>query len=146
MSETSKHLEKAEKYLQKGRQADALAEYMEALREDPTNENVHQTAADLSIALGNHSQAIDLLTNVFEHQATVGDASKAIANYKKLARLTTPSVDHTFRYAQMVEKTSRRDALECYDKVVRAFTSAGRKADALAALKRVVALDATENN
>src|SRR5689334_12599296 len=35
MSDTSKRLEKAEKYLQKGRQADALVEYMEALREDP---------------------------------------------------------------------------------------------------------------
>src|SRR5512140_878630 len=98
MSDISKRLEKAEKYLQKGRQADALEEYIEVLREDPNNDNVRQTAADLSIALGNNSQAVELLTKILDRQTGAGDAGKAVANYKKLARLTTPGVDHTFRY------------------------------------------------
>lgn len=146
MSDISKRLEKAEKYLQKGRQADALEEYMEALREEPNNDNIRQTAADLSIAIGESAQAVELLNQLFERQAGSHDVVKAIANYKKLARLATPSLDHTFKYAQLVEKTSRRDALDAYEKVVQGFTSGGRKQDALAALKRIVSLDATEGN
>ena len=146
MSDISKRLEKAEKYLQKGRQADALEEYMEALREEPNNDNVRQTAADLSIALSETAQAVELLNQLFERQANAHDVVKAVANYKKLARMATPSLDHTFKYAQLVEKTSRRDALDAYEKVVQGFSSSGRKQEALAALKRIVALDATEGN
>jgi diguanylate cyclase (GGDEF)-like protein len=146
MSDISKRLEKAEKYLQKGRQEDALKEYLEALREDPSNDTVRQTAADLSIALGAHSRAVELLHYLFERQAEIGDVSKAVANYKKMARLATPKIDHTFRYAQLVEKSSRREAVDAYEKVVRGFTSAGRKAEALAALRRIVALDPTLAN
>jgi diguanylate cyclase (GGDEF)-like protein len=146
MSDINKRLEKAEKYLQKGRQQDALEEYLEALEEDPNNDNVQQAAADLSLALGKNSDAAGLLTKLFEHQAGINDTGKAVANYKKLARIGTPSVDHTFRYGQLVEKTSRRDAMEAYTTSVQGFTATGRKADALAVLRRLVALDPTESN
>lgn len=146
MPDFSKRLEKADKYLQKGRQADALDEYLEVLQEDPNQDGVRQSAADLSMALGKNAEAAEHLTRLFDRQTSVGDAAKAVANYRKLARISTPSVDHTFRYGQLVEKSSRRDALEAYTTSVQGFTAAGRKADALAVLKRVVALDPTEAN
>ena len=146
MPDISKRLEKAEKYLQKGRQADALEEFLQALREDPNNDGVRQTAADLAVSLGRTSEAADHLTRLFDRQAGINDAVKAIANYKKLARVTTPSLEHTFRYGQLVEKSSRRDAMEAYSVAHKGFTDAGRKADALAVLKRITALDPTEAN
>ena len=146
MPDISKRLEKAEKYLQKGRQEDALEEYLQALREDANNENVRQTAADLAVALGRNGEAGELLTHLFEKQAAVNDAGKAVANYKKLARVASPTVDHTFKYAQLLEKTSKREALEAYNSALQGFGAAGRKNDQLAVLKRVVLLDGSEAN
>lgn len=146
MPDISKRLEKAEKYLQKGRQADALEEFLQALHEDPNNDNVRQTAADLALALGRNSDAVEHLTKLFDRQASVGDSVKAVANFKKLARVTTPSIDNIYRYAQLIEKSNRRDAIEAYASAHQGFMGSGRKADALAVLKRLTALDPTEAN
>ena len=146
MPDISKRLEKAEKYLQKGRQADALEEFLQALRDDPNNDGVRQTAADLAAALGRTGEAAEHLTRLFDRAASIGDTVKAIATYKKLARVTTPSLEHTFRYGQLVEKSSRRDAMEAYVAAHKGFADSGRKAEALAALKRITALDPNETN
>ena len=93
MADISKRLEKAEKHLQKGRQDSALEEYLEALREDPHNEMVCQTAADLSLSLGRSSDAARLLAPLFDQHVASGDASKAVAIYRKLLRAGKPSVE-----------------------------------------------------
>ena len=46
-AEVTRRVEKAEKLLQKGKTADALAEYLQILESDPQNDNVRQMAADL---------------------------------------------------------------------------------------------------
>ncbi len=141
MADIQKRLEKAEKYLQKGKQRDALNEHLEILEEDPNNDSVRQTAADLCISLGQTEQAVTLLSASFDHSAQTGDAAKAGIVYKKLVRLTTPTVDQTFRYAQFVEKKDKKEALECHSQAVEGFLAAGRKPDAFKALQRIVALD-----
>src|SRR5215813_11520916 len=99
MADISKRLEKAEKYLQKGKQKDALNEYLSIIEDDPNNVNIWQQAADLAVTIGENAQAVELLSQLFDHQAEIGDQAKAIANYKKLARLGTPNVDQTFKYS-----------------------------------------------
>jgi diguanylate cyclase (GGDEF)-like protein len=146
MADLQKRLEKAEKYLQKGKQRDALNEYLGILEDDPNNDSVCQAAADLCISLGQTKDAITLLSESFDKHAQIGDAAKAGIVYKKLARLTTPTVDQTFRYAQFVEKKDKKEALECHSQAVEGFLAAGRKADALKSLQRMVALDPTLAN
>ncbi|MGH9521730.1 MAG: tetratricopeptide repeat protein, partial [Terriglobales bacterium] len=146
MPDISKRLEKAEKYLQKGRQADALDEFLQVLKEDPNNDGIRQTAADLAVSLGRNDEAAEHLTRLFDREAGINDVVKAVANYKKLARVGTPSLEHMFRYGQLVEKSSRRDAMEAYTAAHKGFAAAGRKADSLAVLKRITALDPTEAN
>ena len=68
MPDISKRLDKAEKYLQKGKPEAALEEYLAALEEDPKNEVVRQTAADLCIAAGRNSEAATLLGYLFDEQ------------------------------------------------------------------------------
>ena len=46
MADISKRLDKAEKYLQRGRPEAAVEEYLSILEDDPKNEQVRQTAAD----------------------------------------------------------------------------------------------------
>jgi diguanylate cyclase (GGDEF)-like protein len=146
MPDITKRLEKAEKYLQKGRMDAALEEYLGALQEDPANERVRDTAADLSISLGRNSEAAALLDAIFDQAASIGDNNKAVATYKKLARITTPAIERTHRYAQLIEKSSKHDSLEAYETVLQAFTAAGKKQEALAVLKRIVALDTSAEN
>jgi diguanylate cyclase (GGDEF)-like protein len=146
MPDISKRLEKAEKFLQKGRQDAALEEYLAALQEDPGNEQVLQTSADLCLALSRGTQAAELLTTLFDRQAAGGDPVRAAATYKKLARVAVPEIHQTFRYAQLVEKTSRRDALDAYSVAVQGFLRAGNKQEAYQALKRIIGLDPSEAN
>ncbi|HUR37429.1 MAG TPA: diguanylate cyclase [Terriglobales bacterium] len=146
MADIHKRLEKAEKYLQKGKQADALDEYLIALDEDPNNHNVRQTAADLCINLGHNKEAAELLSALFDHQAGIGDQAKAVMNYKKLVKSGAPTIDQTYKYSQLIEKTDKKTALEGYELAIKAFEAADRRAESLAALKRVVLLDPTAAN
>ncbi|HEV2112817.1 MAG TPA: diguanylate cyclase [Terriglobales bacterium] len=145
MPDISKRLEKAEKYLQKGKMQDALEEFLAAVEEDPENNAVRERAADLSISLNQNKEAGELLSVLYDRLGTA-DQAKAVVTYKKLARMTTPRVEQTFRYAQFIEKNNKKEALELYQKSAEGFVAAGKKDDALDAYKRLVALDASLEN
>ncbi|MGZ4818723.1 MAG: sensor domain-containing diguanylate cyclase [Terriglobales bacterium] len=146
MTDISRRLERAEKFLQKGRQDAALEEYLAAVEEDPGNDRVRQTAADLCLALGHGSEAARHLSTLFDHHAGSGDVGKAVSNYKKLLRAGHPSVDQTYKFGQLVEKTNRQDALEAYRAALRGFDSEGRKQEELAVTRHMIALDPSEEN
>lgn len=146
MADISKRLEKAEKYLQKGKTESALEEYLAILEDDPNNDNVRQTAAELCTSLGRGKEAAELLGLLFDRQAGIGDGAKANITYKKLLKVGAPTVAQTFRFAQLIEKSNKKDALESYQTALAGFTSSGNKKDALAALKRMVALDPSLEN
>jgi len=146
MADIHKRLEKAEKYLQKGKQADALNEYLYILQDDPGNHAVRQTAADLCITLGENQDAVSLLSDLFDHFAEIGDQAKAVVTYKKMARLGSPSVDQTFRYSQFIEKSDRKTAQEGFELAAKTYESSDRKQDAFQALKHLVNLDPTLTN
>jgi hypothetical protein len=111
MADISKRLEKAEKFLQKGKQESALEEYLEILRDEPGHRAAQQQAADLCIALNRGSEAIPILSNLFDYQAGT-DGAKANATYKKLARLTTPTAHQHFKHAQLIERSAKKEAIE----------------------------------
>ena len=69
MSNVAKRLEKADKYLQKGKIEDALEELLRANEDDPSNEQVAQKAADLCVSLNRNVDATRLLAFLFEKQA-----------------------------------------------------------------------------
>jgi GGDEF domain-containing protein/tetratricopeptide (TPR) repeat protein len=145
MPDISKRLEKAEKYLQKGKMQDALEEFIAAVEEDPENNAVRERAADLSISLNQNKEAGELLSVLFDNFGA-GDQAKAIVTYKKLARMATPRVEQTFRYAQFIEKNNKKEALELYQKSAEGFVAARKKDDALDAYKHLVALDPSLEN
>ncbi len=146
MPDITKRLEKADKLLHKGKKEAALEEYLGALSEDPGNERGREAAADLCLALNRDRDAARLLGEIFDRAAATADLGKAIATYKKLVRVVTPAVDQTFRYAQFIEKSNKSEAVEAYEAAVQGFIASGRKPAALTALKRVVALGASQEN
>src|SRR5713101_8234543 len=155
MAETSKRadrqdiarrVERGEKLLQKGKAAEALEEFLQALTLDPANDTVRQMAADLCLSLQRLSEAVHLLGEMFERQLEAGDAMRASLTYKKLARFANPSCGQKIRFAGLLENSNRKLALETYETALGELSRQGRKPEALGVLQRMVALDASERN
>lgn len=146
MADISKRLDKAEKYLQRSKPEAALEEYLAILDDEPKNDHVRQTAADLCLALDRRSEAAELFSGLFEQEFEAGETSKGSITYKKLTKLTTPTPIQTFRYAQLIEKRDKSEALEAYLAALRGFERQRNEKQALAACKRIVELSPTIEN
>jgi diguanylate cyclase (GGDEF)-like protein len=145
-AEITKRVERAEKLLQKGKTAEALEDYLQVLAAEPGNDTVCQMAADLCLSLQRIPQAVKLLGDLFERQIEAGDATRASLTYKKLARFVTPTWEQKLRFGELLEKSHPKQALETYEGVFQELTKQGRKPDSLSALKRMLALDSSEQN
>jgi tetratricopeptide (TPR) repeat protein/GGDEF domain-containing protein len=145
-SDIAKRREKAEKYLQKGKITAALEEYVAILREDPENDKIRQTAADLYIQVNDTQQATKLLGELFYRQVDAGDGANAALTYKKLTRFAKPTFEQTFRYAQFIETSNKKEALEAYEAALAGFTTQRNNKRALAVLERIVFLDPSGQN
>src|SRR5258708_502125 len=110
MPDITKRLEKAEKLLQKRRLDDALDELLEALREQPRNDEVRSKAADLCATLGHAEDAARLYGASFQQHSAAGDVPRAAAAYKKLSHLAPPSVEQMLRYAELMESGNSSEA------------------------------------
>jgi diguanylate cyclase (GGDEF)-like protein len=146
MSETAKRLERAEKYLQKGKLTSALDEFRAVLLEDPSNDFARQRAGDVCTSLGLTSEAAELLGGAFDRAVLHNRTADAVQIYKKLQRLGPVKTERTFRYAQLVEQSSAREALDAFKSAFQAFVAIGDKALALEAIRHMVALDPSPEN
>ena len=146
MTDISKRLDKAEKYLQRSKPEAALEEYLSILDDEPKNDHVRQAAADISLALDRRQLAADLFSSLFEQEFEAGESSKGAITYKKLAKITSPTPLQTFRYAQLIEKRDKHEALEAYETAVKGFERQRHDKQALAACKRMVEISPTIEN
>jgi len=144
--EIARRVERGEKLLQKGKPAEALEEFLQTLALDPANDTVRQMAADLCLSLQRMPDAVRLLGELFERQLSSGDGIRASLTYKKLARFANPSLEQKKRFAELLEKSNRKLAIETYENVFDEFSKQRRKTDALAILKKIVALESSERN
>ncbi|HTM37434.1 MAG TPA: tetratricopeptide repeat protein [Terriglobales bacterium] len=144
--EIARRVERGEKLLQKGKPAEALEEFLQTLALDPASDTVRQMAADLCLSLQRLPEAVRLLGELFERQLSSGDGIRASLTYKKLARFANPSLEQKKRFAELLEKSNRKLAVETYESVLEEFRKQGRKTEALAILKKIVALESSERN
>jgi diguanylate cyclase (GGDEF)-like protein len=145
-AELAKRLDRAEKLLQKGKTADALEEYLQVLAADTENDTVRQMSADLCLSLQRTPDAIRLLGELFEHQIAAGDATRASLTYKKITRYVNPTWEQKLNFGQLLESSNRKLAVETYESAFAEMVQQGRKPDSLVVLKRIVALDAKQQN
>jgi diguanylate cyclase (GGDEF)-like protein len=145
-AEIVRRVEKAEKLLQKGKTADALAEYLQILGSDPQNDNVRQMAADLCLSLNRGTQAVQLLGELFERQVEAADATRASLTYKKLARYANPTWEQKVRFGQLLENSNKKLAIGTYETALEDLQRQGRKEEALLVLRRIVSLEPSAQN
>ena len=142
----ARRVERGEKLLQKGKAGEALEEFLQTLALDPGNDTVRQMTADLCLSLQRLPEAVHLLGELFERQLAAGDAMRASLTYKKLARFANPSCEQKIRFAELLEKSNRKLALETYEAALEDLSRQSRKMEALPLLKKMVALDESERN
>ena len=145
-AEIARRVERAEKLLQKGKTAEALAEYLQVLENDPENDNVRQMAADLCLSLNKGGQAVRLLGELFDRQVAAMDATRASLTYKKLARYTNPTWEQKVRFGQLLEQSNKKLAIGTYENALEDLHRQGRKEEALLVLRRIVELEPTQQN
>src|SRR5215469_8459008 len=144
--EIARRVERGEKLLQKGKAGEALEEFLQILSLEPANDTVRQMAADLCLSLQRLPEAVRLLGELFERQSASGDAMRSSLTYKKLARFANPTCDQKIRFADLLEKTNRKLAIETYESAFEELKKQGRKSNALLILRKIVALDGSERN
>jgi diguanylate cyclase (GGDEF)-like protein len=145
-AEIARRIEKAEKFLQKGKPADALAEYLQVLQGDPDNDNVRQMAADLSVSLNHGAQAVRLLGELFGRQVAAQDATRASLTYKRLARYGNPTWEQKVQFGQLLESSNKKLAVGTYENALEDLHRQGRKEEARLVLCRVVGLEPVQQN
>ncbi len=145
-AEVARRVEKAEKLLQKGKTADALAEYLQILADDPENDNVRQMSAELCLSLNKGAQAVRLLGELFDRQVAAMDATRASLTYKKLARYTSPTWEQKVRFGQLLEHSNKKLAIGTYENALEDLQKQGKKEEALLVLRRIVSLETSQAN
>ena len=144
--EIGRRVEKAEKLLQKGKTADALAEYLQILESDRENDNVRQMAAELCLSLNKGAQAVRLLGELFERQVAAADATRASLTYKKLARYASPTWEQKVRFGQLLEHSNKKLAIGTYENALEDLQRQGKREEGLLVLRRIVSLEPSQPN
>ena len=100
----NKHLEKAEKLFQKGKIEGALEEYLLAWKDEPANDSIVYTVADLYQSLKRGKEAMECFNFLFEKAMERNDAQRAVELMRKMQVTGTVDAPKVLRLAQAIEK------------------------------------------
>jgi len=141
MASTSKRAEKAEKYVQKGKIAEALDEYLHAFQEDPSNDAVVEIIAELYLRLNQPKKAIECYGYLFDKRVEQNDGRAALLMFRKMGRLGPPDPARLLICARFQEKQKPLEARDSYHLCAQLFEQQGDKAKALEALRGLASLE-----
>lgn len=114
----NKHLEKAEKYFQKGKLDSALEEYLLAWKDDPSNDAIVYTVADLYQTMKRGKEAMECYNFLFEKAMERSDPQKAVELMRKMQVSGTVESAKIMRLAQSLEKPRPDLAAEQYRRLM----------------------------
>jgi tetratricopeptide (TPR) repeat protein/GGDEF domain-containing protein len=114
MSGVNKHIEKAEKLLQKSKLDAALEEYLQAWKEEPSNDALVQTVADLYLRLNRLDESRKCYTYLFDKYAENSDLRSAGDFFRRIQRFGPVDPARVIKYAQLLEKPNPKEALQQY--------------------------------
>jgi len=97
----SKHLEAAQKYIGQGKIPQAIAEYKAILAVEPTDQVTLMTVGDLFVRANDLAQASEYFERLAGAFLEEGFTSKAIAIYKKIAKLAPEQIEPLERLADL---------------------------------------------
>jgi diguanylate cyclase (GGDEF)-like protein len=143
-ADVSKHLERAQRCLEKNKVEDAIRAYLAVLEEAPTHQDATQALGDLYARLEQHDRAAVYYGLLFDLLMDPRDDTKALAIYNRFLRVASvrQPPERMARYAFLLQKQNRIDeAIEQFTAAAEAFLDAGRDEDALTCWERIAQID-----
>jgi tetratricopeptide (TPR) repeat protein len=142
MADASKHIDRAEKLLEKGKPELALAEFRAAIDLQPeNNEELLQKAADLALSIGKLGLASDMLRRLFAMAVESKQLGNSAVVFRKLHRMKALEPEVVWRYAELCENTSRKDAADAYRTAFQEFQRLGEPRRTLDCITQALKLD-----
>jgi len=135
-------LQEAEKSVAQGKITQAIKQYQDILDNDPSDVSLLNTVGDLYIRDRNVTEGIRQFHRLAEAYVREGFNVKAIAIYRKIAKLDPNSVDTLLKLAELYQVQGlSREAREQYLQAAEFFKKRNQAERALEALRKLVQLD-----
>jgi tetratricopeptide (TPR) repeat protein len=137
-----KVLAAAEKFVQQGKLQNAITEYEKIAKEDPKDLTVLNTIGDLSARVGNNDKATVYFKRVGDTYATEGFTVKAIAVYKKIAKLAPNATENIVKLAELyTQQGLYNDARAQYVAVADQYLKSNEQEAAARMFQKILELD-----
>jgi pilus assembly protein FimV len=135
----SKHIDAAQKFLQQGKMPQAIAEYQHILKNEPKDQVTLMTLGDLFVRQGETFQALEYFERLAKIFLNDGFTTKAIAIYKKVAKLAPEETRPLERLAELyVQQGILSEARPLYLQLAESHLKAGREQQAAALLRKLL--------
>lgn len=135
----TKALESALKYLNQGKVAQAIGEYQQILRHDPKDQATLMTVGDLYARQGDMAHAVEYFERLAQVYLSDGFNSKAIAIYKKIAKLAPAELAPLERLADLyIQQGVLSEARPLFLQIAEAHLKANRAPKAVEVLQRLL--------
>ena len=114
MAAINKHLEKAERLLQKGKFEGALEELLLARKDEPANDAIVLAVADTYQKLNRLKECRQCYGFLFDKYVEKNDSARALEFYAKLQKLGPPEPKRLMARASLIVKEKPQEAAENY--------------------------------
>ena len=135
----TKHLNAAQKYLQQGKMPQAILEYQQIIKNEPKDQVTLMTLGDLFVRQGETFQALEYFERLAKIFMNDGFTTKAIAIYKKVAKLAPEESRPLERLAELyVQQGVLSEARPLYLQLAEMQLKAGRQPQAAVLLRKLL--------
>jgi pilus assembly protein FimV len=135
----SKFVESAQKLLNQGKVAQAIAEYQQILKFEPKDQVTLMTIGELYIRQGETFQAIDYFERLAQIFVGDGFLTKAIAVYKRIAKLAPEEIRPLERLADLyVQQGVMSEARPLFLQLAEIHLKNNRQTEAVSLLKKLL--------
>jgi len=135
----SKLVANAQKLLHQGKVAQAIQEYVQILKNEPKDQATLMTVGDLYVRQGETFQALEYFERLAQIYLADGFVTKAIAIYKKIAKLAPEETRPVEKLAELyVQQGVLSEARPIYLQLAELHQRAGRQPQAAALLRKLL--------
>src|SRR3989449_6100130 len=135
----SKYVEAAQKLLNQGKVAQAIAEYQNILKHEPRDQVTLMTVGELYIRQGETLQAIDYFERLAQIFVGDGFLTKAIAVYKRIAKLAPEEIRPLEKLADLyVQQGVMSEARPLFLQLAEIHLKNNRQPEAIGLLKKLL--------
>jgi len=135
----AKFVANAQKLLHQGKIAQAIQEYVQILKQEPKDQATLMTVGDLYVRQGDTFQALEYFERLAQIYLADGFVTKAIAIYKKIAKLAPEETRPVEKLAELyVQQGVLSEARPIYLQLAELHQRAGRQAQASALLRKLL--------